>query len=169
MAEGYRQSCAASSGPGKPRRHRELTGGTATSPDGTAAPCSGEARETEGGAAAMEAEYAAAKPDTAAASSIVGYACSRWESRTWAWSREADWWMEDGKGEIWDPLWTEEGDRVEKKERMLVHGNSIINPALWMIFFFFEGKEAPCLKIFLRTRKTEANGHRVSRDSRDSD
>jgi hypothetical protein len=103
-----------------------LTEGTATNPDGTAGPCSGEARATEGDEAAMEAEYAAAKPDTAAASSIVACACSRWESKTWAWSLEADWWMEDGKGEIWDPLWTEE--RSCRKERKMFTVSQSSNP-----------------------------------------
>lgn len=94
------------------------------------------ARATERDEAAEEAGCAAAKPDIEAASSIVAYACSRWESKTWAWSLEAScWWREDGKGEIWDPLWAEKIDRMEERKLFTVTQSS--NFKICFLFFFF--------------------------------
>lgn len=76
---------------------------TSTDPAGTAGPCRSEGQGIDCDEAAAGGEYAAGTQGIEAAWCTEAWACSRWVSRTKAWSPGVGWWMGAVKDEIWDP------------------------------------------------------------------
>jgi hypothetical protein len=69
------------------------------------------------------------------------------------------WWQAGGwrTGRVRSGIHCGQEERSYRKRKKF-HDNSIIKPALRINFFFFEAKEAPCLKIFLRTEERQTVG-----------